>query len=566
MEEPSTRTLRTLVIQHAEPGNAGAIDWIAEHGDVTTVDTVEDALQLLQRQEFDLVVGAPADFTPPEQAALCPQATAILESVTQGVCIAAQGGHLVWANPRMLSFSDEIRAQVCELCAETFSWATSESARKPSHLRGRHFSFITANQECIEITATPVIDLNNRVTQVAAVVWDVSKARRTQEQIDAIDNAGRELMRLDTEQISRLNAHQRLDLLEQRIIRYTSELMHFDNFGVWVLDKKTNKLELVLSAGLSTETQKIDIYASSEGNGISGYVAHTGRSYICPDVTNDPRYLPGIPQARSSLTVPLRLHDQVIGIVNVESERPAAFTEDNRQFLMIFGRHVALALHMLDLLVTERHTATGQIGVDVMAEITAPLNDIMTTTANLIEDYIGHDELRHRLNQIADNAVAIREAIKQVTAPQRGVLGVRTGTRGPHRDPILNEKRLLVVDDEEIIRETVRDVLVSNGCEVHTADNGEEAIALIAEHDFDLVLSDIKMPRKNGYEVFAAAKEKHPQCPVIFMTGFGYDPNHSIVRARREGLSAVLFKPFKVDQLLGEIRAAAKATASHKPC
>ena len=43
---------------------------------------------------------------------------------------------------------------------------------------------------------------------------------------------------------------------------------------------------------------------------------------------------------------------------------------------------------------------------------------------------------------------------------------------------------------------------------------------------------------------------------MILMTGFGYDPNHSIVRARKEGLSAVLFKPFKVDQLMHEIRSA----------
>jgi CheY-like chemotaxis protein len=75
---------------------------------------------------------------------------------------------------------------------------------------------------------------------------------------------------------------------------------------------------------------------------------------------------------------------------------------------------------------------------------------------------------------------------------------------------------------------------------------------------FDLVLSDIKMPIKSGYEVFAAAKAANPDTPVILTTGFGYDPNHCIVRARREGLSAVLFKPFKVDQLLLEIRSALK--------
>jgi DNA-binding NtrC family response regulator len=45
------------------------------------------------------------------------------------------------------------------------------------------------------------------------------------------------------------------------------------------------------------------------------------------------------------------------------------------------------------------------------------------------------------------------------------------------------------------------------------------------------------------------------------MTGFGYDPNHSIVRASQEGLSAVLFKPFKVEQLLNEVHRALQATA-----
>jgi len=111
-----------------------------------------------------------------------------------------------------------------------------------------------------------------------------------------------------------------------------------------------------------------------------------------------------------------------------------------------------------------------------------------------------------------------------------------------------------VADDEEIIRETVSNVLTQYGCEVETASDGAAAIALIEQRRYDLVLADIKMPHKNGYEVFAAARDR--SAPVILITGFGYDPNHSIVRARREGLAAVLFKPFKVDQLVEEVRKA----------
>ena len=69
------------------------------------------------------------------------------------------------------------------------------------------------------------------------------------------------------------------------------------------------------------------------------------------------------------------------------------------------------------------------------------------------------------------------------------------------------------------------------------------------------------MPDKTGYDVFAAARKKSLTIPVILMTGFGYDPNHSIVRASQEGLQAVLFKPFKVGQLLAEVRKALQIEA-----
>jgi CheY-like chemotaxis protein len=220
---------------------------------------------------------------------------------------------------------------------------------------------------------------------------------------------------------------------------------------------------------------------------------------------------------------------------------------------------VALALHILNLLDSERCTTTGRLASDVMAEITGPLNDIFTGVAELFEDFIGHDELRHRLSRITDNAVKIRETIKQVATPRRGIVDGGSSAIVRRSDPVLAGRTILVVDDEDVILETVRDVLTSYGCRVSVAEDAPSAIEIIQETSFDLVLSDIKMPRGNGYEVFAAAKEANSDCPVILMTGFGYDPNHSIIRARQEGLAAVLFKPFKVEQLLGEIRHALHA-------
>jgi CheY-like chemotaxis protein len=215
---------------------------------------------------------------------------------------------------------------------------------------------------------------------------------------------------------------------------------------------------------------------------------------------------------------------------------------------------VAIALHILELLVFERHTATGRLANDVLGELNDPLANILVDASALMEDYIGHDDLRHRLQGICDNVARIRESIRQAARPTAGLLGAKA--KVTTADPVLSNKQILVVDDEEAIRTAVHDVLGKHGANVQMAAEGGEAMALIKQRTYDLVISDIKMPNYDGYQIFAAVKEGAPNCPVIFMTGFGYDPSHSIIRARQHGLAAVLYKPFKVDQLLTEVKGA----------
>src|SRR4029434_1075594 len=130
---------------------------------------------------------------------------------------------------------------------------------------------------------SPVISPSGQVVQIVAVIWDATSTRRLQQKIDAIDGAGRELVGLEGEALSTLDVGQRLKLLEDKIIRYTRDLMHFDHFAIRLLDRKSNKLEVVISQGLTSDALNIELFASPEGNGISGYVSATGRSYICPD-------------------------------------------------------------------------------------------------------------------------------------------------------------------------------------------------------------------------------------------------------------------------------------------
>ena len=240
----------------------------------------------------------------------------------------------------------------------------------------------------------------------------------------------------------------------------------------------------------------------------------------------------------------------MIGIYNVESDRVGAFNEDDRQFVEIFGRYVAMALNILDLLVVERIEVAGRLTEGVVQEMSAPLNDIMAEAQTMIEEYIGDDNMRNRLHKIVDGAQNMRRALRDVQAGPNVVLGAEKEEK--QVDPILAGKSVLIADDEQNIRVTIADILKHRGCRVETCKDGHEACHLLEQQGFDLVISDIRMPHRNGYDIFATARRRSEHVPVILMTGFGYDPNHSIVRASNEGLNCVLSKPYKVEQLIEE--------------
>ena len=78
---------------------------------------------------------------------------------------------------------------------------------------------------------------------------------------------------------------------------------------------------------------------------------------------------------------------------------------------------------------------------------------------------------------------------------------------------------------------------------------------------YDAVLADIRLPDMTGYECFVSLRKIHSHLVIILMTGYGYDPSHSIVKARQDGLKAVLYKPFRLEQLLNEVENAVTPTA-----
>ena len=555
---------KVLVLSSASTGNSQAIESLRNSCEVVEIPTIDQAIEALRHDQFSAIFSDSADFLPLERALVSQQANLILNTIGEGVCIVDDEARCNWMNKKMQAWPARVHEKIRRTCQEAFSLFSKQTSPQhpdsPAFSRSKRYVLNIDDQQFLEMIASPVINPAGQVVQVVAVVWDATGTRRLQQKIDAIDRAGRELVRLESEALSKLNVGQRLKLLEEKIIAFTKELMHFDHFAIRLLDRRANKLEMVISSGLPNDALNIDLFAETEGNGISGYVAATGRSYICPDVERDPRYVFGLDQAKSSLTVPLTLHDRVIGIFNIESRQRAAFNEDDRQFAEIFGRYVAIALNILDLMVVERVSTSHTVADTVCSEAAGPLNDISSDANSLMEQYIGHEELRQKLQQIIDNVASVRKCLTQAAEGPNTVLGA--GQVKGEQDPVLAGKQILVADDDPNIRATIGDILRKYGAVATVVGNATEAIDQLEVRGFDLLISDIKMPDKTGYDVFAVGRRKHPTIAVILMTGFGYDPNHTIVRASQEGLQAVLFKPFKVDQLLGEVRKALQIPAA----
>src|SRR3990172_4294278 len=94
-------------------------------------------------------------------------------------------------------------------------------------------------------------------------------------------------------------------------------------------------------------------------------------------------------------------------------------------------------------------------------------------------------------------------------------------------------KKVLVVDDDPVVGKSFDRVLSEKGYAVITAANGEEALRKLAESDYDLVYTDIRMPGMDGIEVAERVKERRPWVPVVIVTGYGTEDNEA--RAKKAG-------------------------------
>ncbi len=255
----------------------------------------------------------------------------------------------------------------------------------------------------------------------------------------------------------------------------------------------------------------------------------------------------------------------MIGTFNVESPRPNAFGEDDLQFAETFSRELASALHTLELLSAEKRSAGLTVdrgyqpggrpargrnfGCD--HHDSRPLHRSRTGDGRQAPQ----DPRRHR---------SIKQCIQKVGEDLAPATPATATVKEAH--PLLKGLRVLVADSDERVRRSAHGILGRWGCVVETARDAQEALTMARLSTYDAICADIRLPDMSGYDIFKKLRDAQPQAKVILMTAYGYDPSHSIVKAKQEGMTFTLFKPFRIDQLIEALETQAPALPNHNNC
>jgi DNA-binding NtrC family response regulator len=182
----------------------------------------------------------------------------------------------------------------------------------------------------------------------------------------------------------------------------------------------------------------------------------------------------------------------------------------------------------------------GINGVETFKKIKGirPEATVMMMTAYSVEDLVA-EALKEGAYGIMYKPVNITEVVEFIESIEKSAL-------------------ILIVDDDLSTCESLMDVLKEKGYRIAKASNGQEAITMVREAEFDLVFIDVKMPVMNGLEIYLTLKKIRPEIKVIMMTGYRQEVQGLVEEAIKSNAYTCIYKPFNVEKvlkLLGEILA-----------
>ena len=484
----------------------------------------------------------------------------IIRALEKGVAVLTSEMRIEWANQPFREWcpADPIGKTLLDALGEVTRVAPSVFPMNDL-LQGKpaSLSLELCDHRHLDVSITPLLE-GERVVEFIALCSDVTATVTRQQKLDALHRAGSDLAALDTDELSEMSVDNRVELLKQNLRRHIHDLLLYNVIEIRLLDRTTGLLSPLLEEGMTPVAAQRMLYARTEENGVTGFVAATGQSYLCRDAEHDPHYIKGAEGARSSMTVPLVFQDGVIGTFNVESPEPNAFGQEDLQFAELFSREIARTLHTLNLLRAQQSCTASQAIEAVHREIALPADELLALACSLLEKASGSTELIKTLDKIIADTRTIKQSIQNVGDD---FAKLKTGGNGPIR---LKGMRVLVIDMDERIRRSAHALLEKEGCQVETAATGQEGMALARSCRYDAVLMAIRPPDIGGTALYRSLISLPLAGRVILTQGFEYDGGHTLVNVRQEGYwLPILFKPFQPNQLFKALTCPAPSDPGH---
>ena len=220
---------------------------------------------------------------------------------------------------------------------------------------------------------------------------------------------------------------------------------------------------------------------------------------------------------------------------------------------------IGFAKDLTEIIHKDQLAVLGEVAVGLSHEINNPLEVVTNQLALLERENPSRriEIMRRELRRIEENLERLSAMAQARSYSSTSYLGDARMIDLGSREISLEGKRILVVDDDRAVRESVVEILEAEGCVMESAADGLVAVGKLAEAAYDIVLSDVVMPCMDGYELFGHVREHHPGTHVVLMTAFYYDKDHVIKRSRLQGLEGVIFKkpvdPERLRQTLAKL-------------
>ena len=487
----------------------------------------------------------------------------ILDFLPLGVAVVDTRQNIVWFNKQFSQWSvtDDPLGTQFYAALDYPNFLGPDYSPLHTNRNGRKTTFTSLSSRTtgqqFQMISVPIIESDGTIDYCLVSVYDVSEQSETGSTFDLLRDAGKELADLTEQDLKSLKLDERTDLLRAKIIKYAKEILHFDTIEIRLRSNdEPGLLKSLLAYGMTEHARKRKLYAVQEGNGITGWVAYHGKPYLVEEAGEDPFYLDGIIDARSSMTVPLKYHGRVIGTFNVESNQSKAFTENDMMFLQFYADYVTTAIHTLDLLSLEQRDAAFRSVSSIYTNVMQPLNDILVEAARLFHLNQGRNlAFDEHLYRIQERARSVREIIRRA-GEEIQPAPAEDSNLDCRNFPMLRGKKILIISSDDSVVREINKMLFYYGCSVDSASDGGNAVKMLVSAAYDIFISEIKLDDMSAFACFERIREilATPYTPYIFLVNTGsYDGEHVMTKAAELGSKDRLGKPLDRRFLLRSI-------------